>query len=94
MSFLWLKKVGESSQEQWGFVLPIFWGPFWYAPWLPRRTVALHTVAGAPLVLPRIPQPTTADVETWHAAYITSLRDIFDTHKARFGYEHRELEIL
>merc|ERR1719464_2210834 len=48
-----------------GFVLPIFCGR-WWCPLLPRGDVELNTVFGEVLQLPRIEDPTTAQVEEWH----------------------------
>jgi Diacylglycerol acyltransferase len=81
-------------QKYFGLVVPIFWGPLWYAPWLPRRDVALHTVIGSPVLLPHIDQPTPQDVEQWHGIYMAAVRNVFDSHKERFGYGDRELEIV
>ena len=77
-----------------GFVIPIFWGPRWWAPHLPRSDIPLHTVVGSPLQLPKIPDPTPEDVSKWHAAYIAAIKEIFDTYKGRFGYSDRELEVV
>jgi len=81
-------------QRNLGFVVPIFWGPLWYAPWLPRRDVALHTVIGAPVQLPRIENPSEQEIRTWHQRYIAALTEVFETHKARFGYSDRKLEVV
>lgn len=80
-------------QRHLGLVVPFFWGPLWCAPWLPRRDVALHTVLGAPVQLPRVEDPSEAEVAAWHARYVAAITEVFDTHKARFGYGDRELEI-
>jgi len=77
-----------------GLIIPVFWGPYWYAPWLPRRDVPLHTVIGSPLKLPVIEDPTKEDVKKWHGVYVEKLTELFDTHKGRFGYGDRELEIV
>mmetsp|Transcript_16975 Transcript_16975/g.39180 ORF Transcript_16975/g.39180 Transcript_16975/m.39180 type:complete len:432 (+) Transcript_16975:54-1349(+) len=77
-----------------GFVVPVFWGPHWWAPWLPRADVPLHTVVGEPLQLPCIPAPTKEDVAHWHGKYIECLTLIFETHKGRFGYQSRSLEVV
>ena len=61
---------GEGAQmwmlHHFGCILPVFWGKFLLLPFLPRDDVAIHTVVGAPLQLPRITHPTKADVEHWH----------------------------
>eukprot|EP00928_Gymnodinium_smaydae_P054683 TRINITY_DN38414_c0_g1_i1.p1 TRINITY_DN38414_c0_g1~~TRINITY_DN38414_c0_g1_i1.p1 ORF type:complete len:356 (-),score=51.67 TRINITY_DN38414_c0_g1_i1:152-1171(-) len=83
---LWLVK-------KFGFVLPIFYGRWWF-PILPRGDVPLNTVYGAVLELPRIDEPTPEQVAEWHQKYIDAVTAVFDTHKARFGYGSRKLEIM
>lgn len=61
---------------------------------MPRSDVALHTVVGSPLQLPRVANPSDSDVAQWHAAYVAALTEIFETHKARFGYADRTLEVV
>ena len=80
---LWLVK-------NFGFVLPIFWG-CWYYPLLPRRDVPLHTVLGKALHLPKIDEPTNEEVNEWHAIYMRELEALFERHKAQFGYAERKL---
>ena len=80
-----------------GFVVPIFWGPYWWclgAFFLPRRDVPLHTVVGSPLKLPTIAEPTTEDVALWHGRYVAAITEIFDAYKGRFGYGDRTLEVV
>ena len=83
---LWLVK-------RFGFVLPIFAG-FPLCPLLPRTDVPLHSVLGAALELPRIDDPSKEDVERWHAAYMRALEQLFDEHKAQFGYGDRKLNFF
>jgi len=77
-----------------GFVIPVFWGPRWWAPQLPRSDVPLHTVVGSPLQLPCIPKPTPEDVMKWHKAYVASVTEIFDTYKGTYGHADRRLEVV
>lgn len=79
--------------KRFGFVLPVFYGR-WWCPLLPRGDVELNTVFGAVLELPRIDNPTEADVAEWHGKYIRTVTEVFDRHKHRFGYGSRMLEIL
>jgi hypothetical protein len=80
--------------KKFGFVIPVFWGPRWWCPILPRSDIPLHTVVGSPLQLPLIADPTNEEVAHWHAKYMEALTELFDTHKERFGYGDRVLEIL
>ena len=57
----------------------------------PRRDVPLHTVFGKALVLPRLDDPTAEQVAEWHATYMRELEDLFESHKAQFGYADRKL---
>jgi 2-acylglycerol O-acyltransferase 2 len=82
---LWLVK-------NFGFVLPVFWG-WWAFPLLPNPDIGLNTVFGAVLDLPKIQEPTDADVAVWHEKYIEALTSVFETHKAQFGYADRTLII-
>lgn len=76
-----------------GFVLPVFWGR-WWCPLLPRGDVELHTVFGELLQLPKIEEPSAAEVNEWHQKYIEALTRVFERYKGRFGYADRKLEIL
>lgn len=43
------------------------------------------TVVGRPLVLPRIAEPLTSDVDYWHAKYIEALKDLFEQTSPKYG---------
>jgi len=79
--------------KRFGFVLPLFYGQ-WWCPLLPRSDVTLNTVYGAVLELPRIDFPSDEEVAHWHGKYIEAVTDVFETHKERFGFASRTLEIL
>jgi 2-acylglycerol O-acyltransferase 2 len=76
--------------RQFGFVLPLFAGWRWM-PLLPRPDVALDTVVGASIQLPRIANPSAEEVAHWHAVYVSELRRVYDSYKAQFGYGDRAL---
>ena len=45
--------------------------------------------------LPTIPEPTEAEIDTWHDKYLAALRSLYDAHKAE-AMPHRpdaQLEI-
>jgi len=83
---LWLVK-------RFGFVLPIFAG-HWLVPLLPRPDVALNTVLGKAIKLPRIEDPSPELVAKWHAIYIAELEALYEAHKEQFGYGDRKLTFL
>eukprot|EP00301_Raphidiophrys_heterophryoidea_P025961 c8838_g1_i1.p1 GENE.c8838_g1_i1~~c8838_g1_i1.p1 ORF type:complete len:379 (+),score=71.21 c8838_g1_i1:1155-2291(+) len=80
--------------KRFGFVVPIFWGKYWWCPLLPFDNVAINTVVGEVIELPTIPNPTNEDVEKYHQMYVKSLTELFDRHKARFGYGDRQLLLV
>ena len=47
-------------------------------PWAPSPTVAFSPTVQFPLIA----DPTDADVERWHAVYVTALRDVHAAHGA------------
>ena len=56
----------------------------WGHPWLalvPKNDVPLTIAVGAPLVLPKIAQPTKEEVTQWHNKYIAALTRVFEEHK-------------
>mmetsp|Transcript_95143 Transcript_95143/g.307224 ORF Transcript_95143/g.307224 Transcript_95143/m.307224 type:complete len:339 (-) Transcript_95143:220-1236(-) len=79
--------------RRFGFVLPVFWGSR-LLPLLPRGDVALNTVFGKALRLPRIEEPTAEQVQEWHARYVRELEALFEEHKAQFGYADRTLTLF
>lgn len=76
--------------RRFGFVLPLFAGWRWL-PLLPRPDVALNTVVGASIQLPRIAEPSAEEVARWHAVYVAELRRVYESYKAQFGYADRAL---
>lgn len=76
------------------FKVPLFacWG-IWWCPLLPRGHVAMETVVGNPMVLPKIAEPMQEQIDHWHARYIANLVDLFERNKSKFGYADRQLEL-
>jgi len=79
--------------NNWGIPTVVFCGLPW-CPMLPRRNCELLTFLGEPLELPRIEEPTSEQVDEWHAKYVQALRDLFDKHKAEAGRPDATLEVL
>jgi len=52
-------------------------------------------VAGQPLGMPHITEPTAADIDKWHAKYCSEVTRLFDTYKERVPmYKHKKLIIV
>ena len=52
---------------------------------MPWPGTEIHTVVGEPLKLPRIAEPTKAQVDEWHDKYIKALQALFNRHKAKYA---------
>ena len=72
--------------------LTYIWGK-WYLP-IPRSAKLLY-VAGQPLGMPRIDNPTQEDIDHWHAKYLREVERLFFTYKERVPeYKHKNLTIV
>lgn len=92
-----LAKLQRVLQKKMGFAIPVFWGDVPFAPLLPKRPSERHGLGmyiGGGLELPKISEPTQADVDKWHAEYCTFLRAHFDQWKEHAGCGGWELEIV
>lgn len=87
-----LMRLRRWVQATCAVAVPLFWGhPL--LPWVPRRARPLVAVVGAPIRVPRVPNPSDEQVAALHRRYIDALKDVFDSNKARLGYPHDVLEI-
>ena len=50
-------------------------------PLLPRSNVDMKIVIGAPIVLPKIDNPSKDVVKQWHDKYVAALVKLFEDHK-------------
>ncbi|XP_075425791.1 diacylglycerol O-acyltransferase 2-like isoform X2 [Ascaphus truei] len=88
------KRSLQNVFRQWiGFSPCIFYGQGIFSStskgMMPFRR-SINTVVGKPIPVPRTEKPTEEQVETYHALYISSLLDLFNTHKGRFGLQESE----
>mmetsp|Transcript_58352 Transcript_58352/g.190312 ORF Transcript_58352/g.190312 Transcript_58352/m.190312 type:complete len:317 (+) Transcript_58352:110-1060(+) len=54
----------------------------------------LRMVVGAPLDMPRIEQPTEAQISEHHARYMAELEGLFKRHNTAAGYGHVQLQMV
>ena len=61
-----------------GASLTLFWGRFGLPLPMPDKLVYARA---PPLGLPKIENPTDAEVDKWHAKYVAELRRLFEAYK-------------
>uniref|UniRef100_A0A7I5E677 Acyltransferase n=1 Tax=Haemonchus contortus TaxID=6289 RepID=A0A7I5E677_HAECO len=82
-----VRKIQTLSKRWLGISLPLFYGRgvlqlnFGFLPH--RRPI--HTVVGAPIAVPKIPEPTDEEVDHVHRQYCKALEELFEQHKTRYG---------
>jgi len=69
-----------------------FFGEAWM-PLMPRRTARIMTYVGEPLALPKVAEPTAAQIEEWHSKYVAALTDVFESNKVAAGFPDAKLEV-
>jgi len=76
------------------FSLPFGFGVgAWFCPVLPRRVPCVSAV-GEPVVLPKIDNPTRADVAKYHALYVKALVATYNEHRHLLpAYAGKDLEV-
>uniref|UniRef100_A0A8C3QV68 Acyltransferase n=1 Tax=Cyanoderma ruficeps TaxID=181631 RepID=A0A8C3QV68_9PASS len=82
-----LRLLQQRLQRILGISLPLFHarGVFQYSFGLLPFRRPIHTVVGAPLEVPRVPEPSGEQVELWHRRYRERLQGLFEEHKEKFG---------
>jgi len=74
-----------------GASLTWFWGKY-HLP-IPRDHMLLYA-RGKPLGLPHIPEPTNADIDKYHALYVSEVKRLFESYKEKLPqYKHKQLFI-
>jgi len=90
-TFTGLRRLRMKISEQNIPMVAFFGWPL--LPFLPRPATRLITYVGAGMDLPRIPEPSSADVDKWHTEYIKALTQLFNEKRADAGWPGAELEI-
>lgn len=92
-----LVRYGMALLKQFlGFTIPLVRGRgffnFDYGVLPHRRPIVV--VVGAPLEVPRIPEPTAEDLELWQSRYIECLRKLYNEHRGIYDLESTGLRIM
>lgn len=81
---LWLNSFQVPAVAFWGEpLLPLF----------PRRDAPCLSYVAPPLLLPQIAEPSTVQVDAWHAKYLQALQKLFDDSKADASEPDAALEV-
>ncbi|KAE8604398.1 hypothetical protein XENTR_v10014697 [Xenopus tropicalis] len=93
----WKKSLQQMFQHWVGFAPCIFYGQGFFSSTskgiLPFRK-PINTVVGKPIPLPRVQKPSEEQIQKYHALYVGSLLELFNTHKERFGLQKSDSLIL
>lgn len=61
---------------------------------MPGWNQPLVTVVGPPVQLPKIDNPTDADVQKYHQQYVKALLELFDKYKSQYAEPGAKLEVF
>mmetsp|Transcript_18548 Transcript_18548/g.29115 ORF Transcript_18548/g.29115 Transcript_18548/m.29115 type:complete len:136 (+) Transcript_18548:971-1378(+) len=57
----------------------------------PPQRVPLCVVLGEPIRCPQIEEPTQDDIDKYHSQLLKSYADLFENHKASYGWANKKL---
>lgn len=57
---------------------------------LPDNNIDVTAVVGKAFELPRIENPTAADIDKYHAQYVEVIEGIFERNKERYAFKGKE----
>lgn len=66
----------------------------WGWPVGPPRRVAVLTALGAPIECPRVEKPSREMVDEYHAKLLAGYKELFEQHKAAYGWSTKELKFV
>jgi len=86
-----VRKIQDQMKKYITFTLPLIQGRgfFQYNFGLLPFRKPIHTVIGAPIHLPKIEKPEKSDIDKYHAIYLQSLKELYDTHKVIFHKDRK-----
>jgi len=82
-----IRKLQNSMKGITGVTFPFFYGCGFlnrYFGFMPFRT-PIYSVVGKPIPVPKVEDPSSAQVDDIHATYCHALSKLFDEHKQKYG---------
>ncbi|XP_048372379.1 2-acylglycerol O-acyltransferase 2-B-like isoform X1 [Sphaerodactylus townsendi] len=92
-----LRTAQERLQKAMGLALPLFHarGVFQYSFGLLPFRRPIHTVVGAPILVPKTPSPSPEAIDQLHKTYLEKLVQLFEDNKVKFGVpENKHLNLI
>jgi Diacylglycerol acyltransferase len=76
-----------------GISLVPFFGRFgWFLG--PPRRIAVAVCLGEPVICPRMDNPTQDEIEKYHEQLLLAYQELFEKHKAAYGWQHKTLKFV
>eukprot|EP00928_Gymnodinium_smaydae_P029915 TRINITY_DN22391_c0_g2_i1.p1 TRINITY_DN22391_c0_g2~~TRINITY_DN22391_c0_g2_i1.p1 ORF type:complete len:364 (-),score=32.14 TRINITY_DN22391_c0_g2_i1:355-1446(-) len=75
-------------------VTPFCGRPFGLLPFGPPYRHPVLLAFGNPIEVPKVEVPTQAQIDEYHAKLIDGYKEVFDTHKAAYGWSHKTLKLI
>jgi diacylglycerol O-acyltransferase 2-like protein 6 len=63
-------------------------------PFFQPKPCAMSVVVGSPIILPKIPNPTTDEIVKYHSLFIGEIERLFEEYKGAYDMGHVRLEII
>jgi len=76
-----------------GFLPMMFFGLFGIPLGIPKP-VPLTVLLGKPIEIPKIDNPSKADIDKYHTRLIASVETLYNENRAEYGYADVPLRIL
>ncbi|XP_066467143.1 2-acylglycerol O-acyltransferase 2-like [Tiliqua scincoides] len=92
-----VRAVQDRLQKVLGLALPLFHarGVFQYSFGLLPFRRPIHTVVGAPILVPKTPHPSQEAIDELHKTYLENLVQLFEENKTRYGVpEDKHLHLV
>jgi len=90
-----VRKIQQKAKELLTFTFPVIHGRgvFQYTMGILPYRIPIHTIVGKPIPVTKVESPTQEQVNTLHQTYIQGLKELFNTHKAKYA-QNPELEMI
>lgn len=89
--FGWLERISLYLNVS---VTPFFGRPFGLLPFGPPYRKPVLTAIGNPIIVPKVENPSVEQINEYHQKLMDGFVEVFDTHKAAFGWQSKHLRLV